>query len=144
MLKKQLDKVNATLKELIELTEQDLGDIQVAKHSGVGESVEKKNQLIAQFTQAKKELDATLVKLNNSSPKGLSEMLDDEDKQKLDTLKKNLQTLHSKNKEYAKLVLIVKDFLDGLVNTMFETNDGTNNAYGDKKTIPESIFKMKV
>lgn len=144
MLKKHLDEVNDILKQLIELTEQDISDIQVAKHSGVSESVEKKNQLIAEFTRTKKQLDASLVNLNNSSPKGLSEALDEEDRQKLDELKKNLQTLHSKNKEYAKFVLIVKDFLDGLVNTMFETNDGTNNAYGDKKTIPESIFKMKV
>lgn len=144
MLKKHLDEVNDILKQLIELTEQDISDIQVAKHSGVSESVEKKNQLIAEFTQTKKQLDAALVSLNNNSPKGLSEALDEEDRQKLDELKKNLQTLHSKNKEYAKFVLIVKDFLDGLVNTMFETNDGTNNAYGDKKTIPESIFKMKV
>ncbi|MEE6577065.1 flagellar protein FlgN, partial [Campylobacter coli] len=47
-------------------------------------------------------------------------------------------------KEYAKFVLIVKDFLDGLVNKMFDINDGTNNAYGDKKTNPESIFKINV
>ncbi|EAJ6402416.1 flagellar protein FlgN, partial [Campylobacter jejuni] len=40
--------------------------------------------------------------------------------------------------------LIVKDFLDGLVNKMFDINDGTNNAYGDKKTNPESIFKINV
>lgn len=71
-------------------------------------------------------------------------MLDEEDKQKLDELKKNLQTLHTTNKEYAKFVLIVKDFLDGLVNKMFDINDGTNNAYGDKKTTPESIFKINV
>ncbi|MDO4674190.1 flagellar protein FlgN [Campylobacter sp.] len=142
MLKQNLDTVNAILKELIELTEQDIEDIQAAKHGGVGASVEKKEQLIAQFTRAKKQLDSTLVSLNNSSPKGLSEVLDEEDKQKLDQLKKNLQTLHSKNKEYAKFVLIVKDFLDGLVNTMFD--DGTNRAYGDKKITPESIFKMQV
>ncbi|MEE6577115.1 aminoacyl-histidine dipeptidase, partial [Campylobacter coli] len=42
------------------------------------------------------------------------------------------------HKEYAKFVLIVKDFLDGLVNKMFDINVGTNNAYGDKKTNPES------
>ncbi len=144
MLKKHLDEVNSILERLINLTQEDIENIKIAKHESVTPSVEEKNKLIAEFTTAKKQLDAALITLNNSSTKGLSELLDEEDKQKLDLLKKNLQTLHTKNKEYAKFVLIVKDFLDGLVNKMFNTNDGTNNAYGDKKTSPESIFKINV
>ncbi|MGH2328171.1 flagellar protein FlgN [Campylobacter taeniopygiae] len=144
MLKKHLDEVNAILEKLIALTQEDIENIKVAKHDTVAPSVEEKNKLIFEFTTAKKQLDAALVALNNSSTKGLSELLDEEDKEKLDLLKKNLQTLHSANKEYAKFVLIIKDFFDGLVNKMFNLNDGTNNAYGDKKTTPESIFKINV
>lgn len=144
MLKQRLDEVNAILTKLIELTQEDIENIKIAKHDTVASSVEEKNKLIAEFSAAKKRLDSALVELNNSSTKGLSELLDEEDKQKLDLLKKNLQTLHTINKEYAKFVLIVKDFLDGLVNKMFDMNDGTNNAYGDKKTTPESIFKINV
>ncbi|MBZ7954632.1 flagellar protein FlgN [Campylobacter sp. W0018] len=144
MLKKHLDEVNAILEKLIALTQEDIENIKVAKHDTVAPSVEEKNKLISEFTIAKKQLDAALVALNNSSTKGLSELLDEEDKEKLDLLKKNLQTLHSTNKEYAKFVLIIKDFFDGLVNKMFNLNDGTNNAYGDKKTTPESIFKINV
>ncbi|HEB7537622.1 TPA: flagellar export chaperone FlgN [Campylobacter coli] len=144
MLKQRLDEVNTILTKLIELTQEDIENIKIAKHDTVALSVEEKNKLIAEFSAAKKRLDSALVELNNSSTKGLSELLDEEDKQKLDLLKKNLQTLHTTNKEYAKFVLIVKDFLDGLVNKMFDMNDGTNNAYGDKKTTPESIFKINV
>ncbi|EEP3505649.1 flagellar protein FlgN [Campylobacter coli] len=144
MLKQRLDEVNAILTKLIELTQEDIENIKIAKHDTVASSVEEKNKLISEFSAAKKKLDSALVDLNNSSTKGLSELLDEEDKQKLDELKKNLQTLHTTNKEYAKFVLIVKDFLDGLVNKMFDMNDGTNNAYGDKKTTPESIFKINV
>lgn len=144
MLKKHLDEVNAILEKLIALTQEDIENIKVAKHDTVAPSVEEKNKLISEFTTAKKQLDAALVALNNSSTKGLSELLDEEDKEKLDLLKKNLQTLHSANKEYAKFVLIIKDFFDGLVNKMFNLNNGTNNAYGDKKTTPESIFKINV
>ncbi len=144
MLKQKLDEVNAILTKLIELTQEDIENIKIAKHETVASSVEEKNKLITEFSAAKKRLDSALVELNNSSTKGLSELLDEEDKQKLDLLKKNLQTLHTTNKEYAKFVLIVKDFLDGLVNKMFDMNDGTNNAYGDKKTTPESIFKINV
>ncbi|EGK8211374.1 flagellar protein FlgN [Campylobacter coli] len=144
MLKQRLDEVNAILTKLIELTQEDIENIKIAKHETVASSVEEKNKLITEFSAAKKRLDSALVELNNSSTKGLSELLDEEDKQKLDLLKKNLQTLHTTNKEYAKFVLIVKDFLDGLVNKMFDMNDGTNNAYGDKKTTLESIFKINV
>ncbi|EAI0652379.1 flagellar protein FlgN [Campylobacter coli] len=144
MLKQRLDEVNTILTKLIELTQEDIENIKIAKHETVASSVEEKNKLITEFSAAKKRLDSALVELNNSSTKGLSELLDEEDKQKLDLLKKNLQTLHTTNKEYAKFVLIVKDFLDGLVNKMFDMNDGTNNAYGDKKTTPESIFKINV
>ncbi|EJS9940172.1 flagellar protein FlgN [Campylobacter coli] len=144
MLKQRLDEVNAILTKLIELTQEDIENIKIAKHDTVASSVEEKNKLISEFSAAKKKLDSALVELNNSSTKGLSELLDEEDKQKLDELKKNLQTLHTTNKEYAKFILIVKDFLDGLVNKMFDINDGTNNAYGDKKTTPESIFKINV
>lgn len=98
MLKQRLDEVNAILAKLIALTEEDIENIKVAKHESVTPSVEEKNKLIAEFITAKKQLDVALVELNNSSTKGLSELLDDEDKQKLDLLKKNLQNLHSKNK----------------------------------------------
>lgn len=143
MLKQRLDEVNAILTKLIELTQEDIENIKIAKHDTVASSVEEKTSLSLNLVLLKK-LDSALVELNNSSTKGLSELLDEEDKQKLDELKKNLQTLHTTNKEYAKFVLIVKDFLDGLVNKMFDMNDGTNNAYGDKKTTPESIFKINV
>ncbi|ARJ55999.1 flagellar export chaperone FlgN [Campylobacter cuniculorum] len=145
MLKEHLDEVNAILDKLIALTEEDLENIKIAKHESVAPNVEKKNKLITEFVNAKKKLDLSLVQLNNSSTKGLSEMLDEEDKNKLDILKKNLQTLYTKNKEYAKLVLIVKDFLDGLIDKMFDIHsNGTDNAYRNKKDIPESIFKINV
>ncbi|MBK1972940.1 flagellar export chaperone FlgN [Campylobacter sp. TTU-622] len=144
MIKKHLDKVNTILEKLISLTTEDIENIKVAKHESVSLSVEEKNKLIIEFNQAKKELDQALITLNNSSTAGLSQMLDEEDKQKLDQLKNNLQALYTKNKEYAKFVLIVKDFLDGLLNKMFDANNGTNNAYGDKKTTPESFFKINV
>ncbi len=144
MLKKHLDEVNAILDKLIALTEEDLENIKIAKHETVASNVEKKNELIAEFVSAKKRLDLSLLELS-SSAKELSEMLDEEDKKKLDTLKKNLQILHSKNKEYARLVLIVKDFFDSLIDKMFNThNAGTNNAYGNKKDVLESIFKINV
>lgn len=110
MLKQRLDEVNAILAKLIALTEEDIENIKVAKHESVTPSVEE-NKLIAEFITAKKQLDVALVELNNSSTKGLSELLDDEDKQKLDLLKKIFKTFIVKTKSMLNLFLLSKIFL---------------------------------
>ncbi|EAJ0348438.1 flagellar protein FlgN [Campylobacter lari] len=144
MVKQYLDKTNSILEKLINLTLEDIAQIQAANHQHVSKSVEEKTKLVNDFQIAKKNLDKALVELSNQgNNKGLDELLDDEDKEKLALLKQNLNTLHQKNKEYAKLALIIKNFYDNLLNTMFEQN-GTNNAYGDNKTIPDSLFKINV
>ncbi|EGK8088537.1 flagellar protein FlgN [Campylobacter lari] len=144
MVKQHLDKTNSILEKLINLTLEDIAQIQAANHQHVSKSVEEKTKLVNDFQVAKKNLDKALVELSNQgNNKGLDELLDDEDKEKLALLKQNLNTLHQKNKEYAKLALIIKNFYDNLLNTMFEQN-GTNNAYGDNKTIPDSLFKINV
>lgn len=51
-----------------------------------------------------------MVELNNSSTKGLSELLDDEDKQKLDLLKKIFKTFIVKTKSMLNLFLLSKIF----------------------------------
>lgn len=111
MLKQRLDEVNAILAKLIALTEEDIENIKVAKHESVTPSVEEKNKLIAEFITAKKQLDVALVELNNSSTKGLSELLDDEDKQKLDLLKKIFKIFIVKTKSMLNLFLLSKIFL---------------------------------
>ncbi|ENN5833797.1 flagellar protein FlgN [Campylobacter lari] len=144
MVKQHLDETNSILEKLINLTLEDITQIQAANHQHVSKSVEEKTKLVNDFQIAKKNLDKALVELSNQgNNKGLDELLDDEDKEKLAFLKQNLNTLHQKNKEYAKLALIIKNFYDNLLNTMFEQN-GTNNAYGDQKTIPDSLFKINV
>ncbi|WP_139470572.1 flagellar protein FlgN [Campylobacter armoricus] len=144
MIKRYLDETNSILEKLINLTIEDITQIQAANHQHVNKSVENKTKLVSDFQVAKKNLDKALIDLSNQgNNKGLDELLDDEDKEKLALLKQNLNTLHQKNKEYAKLVLIIKNFYDNLLNTMFEQN-GTNNAYGDKTTIPDSLFKINV
>ncbi|MCV3385849.1 flagellar protein FlgN [Campylobacter lari] len=144
MVKQHLDKTNSILEKLINLTLEDIAQIQAANHQHVSKSVEEKTKLVNDFQIAKKNLDKALVELSNQgNNKGLDELLDDEDKEKLALLKQNLNTLHQKNKEYAKLALIIKNFYDNLLNAMFEQN-GTNNAYGDNKTIPDSLFKINV
>lgn len=56
MLKQRLDEVNAILTKLIELTQEDIENIKIAKHDTVASSVEEKNKLISEFSAAKKNL----------------------------------------------------------------------------------------
>lgn len=144
MIKTYLDKANETLQRLITLTQEDIKQIQAGNHKGVSASVDEKTALVAEFTAIKKQIDSTLLELSENGTKNLTQILDAEDKEKLASFKSHLEELHKINKEYAKSVLIVKDFLDGLLNTMFDNGSGTNNAYGDKKTTPESLFKINV
>lgn len=138
MLKKQLDEVNEILTCLIAQTKEDIEKIKLANHDGLKENLENKNKLINEFVFSKKKLDETLIALSKNSNKDLSELLDDEDKAKLEILRQNLRTLHKVNKEYAKFVLIMKDFFDGLLGKIFQNKENFN----DKKAEPEALFNI--
>ena len=144
MIKQYLDSSNEILDKLITLTDEDIQNIKQANHDSVPKSVESKNKLIAEFYVVKKNLDNALIQLSEGGKKDLSVLLDDLDKEKLGEFKKRLKELHKKNKEYAKLVIVVKNYFDGLLNTMFDSESGTNNAYSQRQTDVQSLFKMNV
>lgn len=138
MLKVYLDKANEILAELIKLTKDDLENIEKADHSGVQESVNKKVKLSGDFSLAKAKLDKALVELNMSSQKDLSELLSEDEKADLASLKTNLEELFRLNKKYARLVLIVKDFYDRMVKAMFKDN------VSEAGQIQNSLLKLKI
>ena len=144
MIEKQLSDIVDALQSLIEQTAADIDAIKSAKHSGVAESVERKNALIAKFEAAKTALDAELLRITKGGQLNLGEILNAEDKAKLAEFKQKLPELHAINKDYAKLVLVVKNYFDGLVNAVFAGENGTDNAYNKDKPSFESIFKIKV
>lgn len=144
MIKNYLRKSNEILDELISQTQLDIANIKEGKHKSVPESVENKNRLIAEFKAVKKQLDDTLISLSDNGKKNLAELLDEEDKAELGNFKNKLESLHAVNKEYAKFVIIVKNFFDGLLNNMFNQGSGTNNAYTNSKTDATSLFKLNV
>ena len=130
------------LDKLINLTEQDITDIKAAKHSGVEQSVKSKNELIEAFSKAKREADYALaIASDNGRNKNLDEILGSEGLAKLNEFREKLRTFQAKNKEYAKLVLVVKNYFDGLINAMF---GGGDSSYGNNQTNFDSLFKIKV
>lgn len=144
MIEQHLNESIEILDKLITLTEDDIANIKAAKHGSVEQSVLQKNELIKAFQNTKKCLDDDLIKLSDNGKTNLAQILTDKDKEQLGEFKKRLKILHEKNKEYAKLVLVVKNYFDGLISTLFDEGSGTNNAYKDTKVNVDSLFKMNV
>lgn len=144
MIEQYLDESIKILDKLITLTQEDIANIKAAKHTSVEQSVQQKNELIQAFENAKKQLDNKLIELSDNGKKNLAEVLTDKDKEKLGEFKQRLKELQVKNKEYAKLVLVVKNYFDGLMNTLFDAGSGTDNAYKNTKATVNSLFKINV
>ncbi|MBE2983760.1 flagellar biosynthesis protein FlgN [Campylobacter sp. RM9344] len=139
MLKRYLDEAIASLEELIKATVQDIENIKEAKHSTVDESVKKKLSLVREFETTKKALDKELVKVSKeNNTTALANVLDDEVKSKLVLMRSKLEELHVKNKEYARHVVVVKEFFDSLNKQIFGQNSNeyssTNNSNNLYKT----------
>ncbi len=141
MITQKFDAIIEILDKLINLTEQDITDIKAAKHSGVEQSVKSKNKLIEAFSKAKRETDYALALISDNGRKDFAQVLGADGLAKFREFKEKLQIFQAKNKEYAKLVLVVKNYFDGLIKAMFGDGD---NSYGDNKPNFQSLLKIKV
>ena len=145
MIKKHLNDSIECLAKIIALTKEDIENIKQAKHDEVGPHSELKTKLLATFETNKKALDAELVKLASKHPeKNIAELLDDEIKDKLSELRTVLLELKDINREYAKSVVVVKEFFDSLLGVML--GKPTQNSYTDKAlgSSKDEIFKARV
>ncbi|WP_462104261.1 flagellar export chaperone FlgN [Campylobacter concisus] len=143
MIKKLLDEAIGELDELINLTMQDIANIKEAKHSSVDESVKKKNALVRAFEDTKRALDKELLRVSKESgTTTLASVLDDEVKSKLVLMRSKLEILHKVNKEYARHVVVVKEFFDSLSKKVFGTQV---NEYGqDSSGTDNNFYKSRV
>ncbi len=143
MLKKYLDEAMGVLDELIAQTTEDIEKIKLADHTKVDDSVKRKNELVKKFESIKSLLDKELLRVSKENGgANLSSILDDEVKSSLALMRSKLEELYSKNKEYAKYVVGVKEFFDSLLKNMFK---GEQDGGYDKNGLrPESLFKTRV
>ena len=143
MLKRYLDEAMGVLDELIAQTTEDIEKIKLADHSKVDDSVRRKNELVKKFESVKSLLDKELLRVSRENGGvNLSSILDDEVKSSLTLMRSKLEELYSKNKEYAKYVVGVKEFFDSLLKNMFK---GEQDGGYDKNGLrPESLFKTRV
>lgn len=147
MIAKKLDEINEIIDKLIDLTNEDITHIKEAKHGGVMASVESKNKLIEAFYAAKKLFDNEVFRLSEGGDEQKLSKILGENKEKMNKFKEKLRLLQEKNKEYAKLVLVVKNYFDGLLSTLFDEGAGSaynGKIYAEKKANFNPLFKIKV
>lgn len=146
MIDKHLNDAISILRQIIDLTNTDIANIKVAKHDDVGPHSELKTKLLANFEKTKKDLDNELLKLAQANPgTNLSSLLSQESKDNLATLRSTLIELKQVNFEYAKNVVVIKEFFDSLVGKML--GKSTNSSYTAKTALSQNnqdFFKATV
>ena len=146
MIDKHLNDAISILRQIIDLTNTDIANIKVAKHNDVGSHSELKTKLLANFEKTKKDLDNELLKLAQANPgTNLSSLLSQESKDNLATLRSTLIELKKVNFEYAKNVVVIKEFFDSLVGKML--GKSTNSSYTAKTALSQNnqdFFKATV
>lgn len=122
MLSYQLQSAIKDLETLISLSQEDIADIKEAKHDSQFERLAIKEEKIKSFEHKKAMIDREISKLMTAYPdKPLSELLDNEQHQQLDSLKTHLSQLREVNQQYAKMVLSVGAFYNTLLERVVPT-----------------------
>lgn len=125
------------IEKLIELTTLDIKDVKDAKHENISKRVDEKNHLCISFETNKSLLNDELSKRAKES--SLEEILSDEDKKLLETLKEKLAFLKSKNREYAKYVIKLNEFYTSLFDEMFSLD---REGYQITNAKPATMFTV--
>lgn len=120
MLTHYLHNAIKDIENLIEQTHKDIAAIKIADHSEVVERAKIKNDLIQSFETKKSLLDNELMKmLKESGQTSLEELLSPEQKELLAQMKAKLSELKMYNQQYAKYVVTISQFYNGLLDSIF-------------------------
>ena len=122
MLSYHLQSALSDLKDLINITKDDIEDIKLAKNNPQFERLSLKEEKLKSFESKKAMIDHEISTLMSSNPDiDLPKLLNEEQHASLDQLKIELSNLREVNKTYARLVLSVSNlyntFLERLVPT---------------------------
>lgn len=122
MLSYQLQSAIKDLESLISLSREDIDDIKEANHNPQFDRLMIKEEKIKNFEHKKAMIDREISKLMTQNPaRPLSELLDNEQHQQLDSLKEHLSILREVNQQYAKMVLSVGSFYNTLLERVVPT-----------------------
>ncbi|WP_336524424.1 hypothetical protein [Helicobacter japonicus] len=126
MLHTYINGAIADLKALIELTQLDNADIQIANHEAIFERLDQKNTLVKAFEDKKSLIQPEMLILCNKNPhKSLQDLLDEETNNLLDIMRDTLSELKTINSNYARSVFAVSEFYNSLIQRVIpHENDG--------------------
>lgn len=142
MLEKYLDEAILAIDKIVSVTDFDMQNIKLARHDHLSQSIDEKTSLIKEFERLKCLIDKELVKMvANNENTDLSDILSFNEKSKLDKLRASLIELKTKNKNYAKSLIVVKEFYDSLAKKVLFKDD---SSYAKNPQESEYIFKVRV
>lgn len=126
MLHTYINGAIADLKALIELTQLDNADIQIANHEAIFERLDQKNTFVKAFEDKKSLIQQEMLILCNKNPhKSLQDLLDEETNNLLDIMRDTLSELKTINSNYARSVFAVSEFYNSLIQRVIpHENDG--------------------
>jgi len=142
MLSYQLQNAIKDLDKLISLSLEDIDDIKKANHNSQFDRLSIKQEKITSFEQKKAMIDHEISKLMSAQPaKALTDLLDDEEHQQLESLKSHLSRLRDVNQQYAKMVLSVGAFYNSLLEKVVPTQMQGYHAVVSKEA---SFLELRV
>ncbi|MCI7484943.1 MAG: hypothetical protein PUJ79_07475 [Helicobacter sp.] len=128
MLEQYLQGAITDLQQLIDITHQDIADIQIANNEAIFSRNESKNSLIKSFEQKKILIEEEMQQLMDKNPQDkLQDLLPPEVDKGLDTLRKVLVELKKLNSAYAQSVFAVSEFYSSLLTRLIPHEE---NGYG--------------
>ena len=141
MLSFQLQSAIKELDTLIALSLEDIENIKEAQHNPQFDRLSIKEEKIKSFENKKAMIDHEISKLMTQEPiKPLSELLDEDQHEQLETLKLRLSTLRTVNQQYAKMVLSVGAFYNTLLERIMPTQ---MNGYHSVATRDSAFLEVR-
>jgi len=122
MLTHHLQNALEDLRDLIQITESDIEDIKKAEHDPQFDRLSLKEEKLKAFETKKAMIDHEISNLVTSNPqKALPDLLTADQHKLLEELKVELSNLHTVNKKYAKLVLVVSNLYNSFLEQIVPT-----------------------
>ena len=115
MLQQTLISINNTLDKLIHITQKDIDDIKEAKHTELFNRNIQKEELVAQFTKQKSQIDSILVKRSESGME-LSKLINPQEDKLLGEFKDKLEQFYNLHKKFSQMALLVTNFYNNLLH----------------------------
>jgi len=130
MLTHHLKSTLADLEDLIAMTQSDIDDIKAAQHDPQFDRLTIKEEKIKSFEVKKAMIDHEIASLMSANPQvELPNLLTTQQHALLDELKSKLSALHTVNREYAKLVVVVSNLYNSFLERLVPTEmDGYNKV----------------